>query len=134
MNWMAFIYMPDIRVGNDVYIGPQSSVIAADIGDNVMLATKVSVARGAHQHGFSRLDTPMNRQPGQPQTVKIGDDVWIGTAAVILADVAAGSIVGAGAVVTKPFEPLCILAGVPAKVIRRRGPVSEGTLPADAQA
>src|SRR5450759_1716991 len=98
--------MPDTCVGNDVYIGPQSSVIAADIGDNVMLATKVSVARGAHQHGFSRQNTPMNRQPGQPRKVKIGDDVWIGTAAVILADVAAGRVVGAGAVVTKHFEPL----------------------------
>jgi len=44
----------------------------------------------------------------------------VGAAALIMADVAEGSIVGGGAVVTKTFEPYSILAGVPAKVMRQR--------------
>ena len=64
----------------------------------------------------------MTRQPGQPKQVKIGSDVWIGTGAVVISDVAPGTIVGAGAVVTKAFEPYSILGGVPAKVIGQRQP------------
>ena len=62
----------------------------------------------------------------------IGDDVWIGTSATILADVAAGSIVGAGAVVTHTFEPYSILAGVPARLIRQRRPAERRPEPVDA--
>lgn len=58
VNWMAYIYMADTTIGEDVYIGPFSTIVSADIGDHVMLATRVSIVRGAHQHGFGRLDTP----------------------------------------------------------------------------
>ena len=120
-NWMSVIFMPGTSVGSNVYLGPFSSVIEAQIGDNVMIGTNVAVARGSRQHGFARLDIPMNRQVGQPIKPNIGDDVWIGTAAVILADVAPGSVVGAGAVVTRTFEPRTVLAGIPARVIHNRG-------------
>jgi acetyltransferase-like isoleucine patch superfamily enzyme len=125
-NWMSVIFMPDTRVGSNVHLGPFSSVIEAQIGDNVMLGTNVAVARGTRQHGFARLDIPMNLQASELKKPIIGDDCWIGTAAVILADVASGSVVGAGAVVTKTFAPRTVLAGVPARVIRNRGTMPEG--------
>jgi acetyltransferase-like isoleucine patch superfamily enzyme len=54
----------------------------------------------------------------------IGNDVWIGAGARVLADVASHSIVGAGAVVVRTFPEWCVLGGVPARVIgeRPRGP------------
>ncbi len=57
----------------------------------------------------------------------IGHDVWIGHGAVVMpgVTVGTGAIIGAGAVVTKDVEPYTIVAGVPARVIRRR--VSEAT-------
>lgn len=127
VDWMAVIFRPETQVGDTVYIGPYSSIIDADIGDDVMIGANVAVARGGRQHGFERLDIPMNRQPGQRQKVEIGGDVWIGTAAVVLAQVSRGSIVGAGAVVTKPFEAYSILGGVPARVIGRRRQIPEET-------
>ena len=120
LNWMAYIYTADSSVGDMVYIGPYSSVGWADIGDNVLIASRVTLTRGSHQHGFARLDIPMTEQPGQLQKLTIGSDVWIGTGAIIMSDVAPGTIVGAGAVVTQTFEPYAILGGVPAKVIGRR--------------
>ena len=52
----------------------------------------------------------------------IGNDVWIGCNAVICRDVTIGdgAVIAAGAVVTKDVEPYTIVAGVPAKVIKRR--------------
>jgi len=54
--------------------------------------------------------------------VTIGNDVWIGANALVMDGVALGhgAIVGAGAVVTKDVEPYCIVAGVPARTIRKR--------------
>lgn len=58
------------------------------------------------------------------QRVTIGHDVWIGRAAIVLPGraIGNGAIVGAGAVVTKDVAPYTIVAGNPARVIRRRFP------------
>jgi acetyltransferase-like isoleucine patch superfamily enzyme len=59
-------------------------------------------------------------------TPVIGNDVWIGTKAVIMPGVhiADGCIIGAGAVVTRDTEPYTIYGGVPARKIRSRGEAS----------
>lgn len=65
---------------------------------------------------------PMNgKEKMNTAPVMIEDDVWIGTRAIILKGViiGKGAIVAAGAVVTHDVPPRCIVAGVPAKVIKR---------------
>lgn len=66
---------------------------------------------------------PMNLEKHLPsKDVSIGEDCWIGMNAVILPGVSLGNrtIVGAGSVVTKSFEEgYCVIAGVPARIIRR---------------
>jgi len=56
------------------------------------------------------------------QPITIGNDVWIGSRAIILDGVCIGdgSIIAANSVVTKNVEPYCIVGGVPAKVIKNR--------------
>lgn len=56
--------------------------------------------------------------------IVIGNDVWIGFEAIILAGVTIGdgAIIGSRAVVTKDVPPYCIVGGVPAKVIKKRFP------------
>ena len=56
--------------------------------------------------------------------IVIGNDVWIGYEAVILAGVTIGdgAVIGARAVVTKDIPPYTIVGGVPAKPIRKRFP------------
>lgn len=56
------------------------------------------------------------------EPVVIGNDVWIGANAVILpgVNIGDGAVIAAGAIVTKNVEPYCIVAGNPARVLRRR--------------
>jgi acetyltransferase-like isoleucine patch superfamily enzyme len=120
VDWLAAIKTPKTRVGDNVFIGPSCWVGWADIGDEVMLGGHIVILSGAHHHHFDRLDIPMTQQQGELSQVRIGDDVWVGNGAILMADVASGSVIAAGAVVTKTFEPYSILAGVPARVIRKR--------------
>lgn len=63
-----------------------------------------------------------DRNLSRAQSVIIGNDVWFGTGAIILSGVKIGdgSIIGAGAVVTRDVPPYAIAVGVPAKVSRYR--------------
>lgn len=104
-------------VNTNVQFGASSGRLI--IGNNVMIAANV-VIRAAN-HGMAR-ELPMMAQPPRRGEVIIEDDVWIGSNAVITADVrvAKGTIVAAGAVVTRSTEPYSIVAGVPAKKIGER--------------
>jgi acetyltransferase-like isoleucine patch superfamily enzyme len=54
--------------------------------------------------------------------VHVGNDVWIGASAVVMdgVTISDGAIIAAGAIVTKDVRPYAIVAGVPAKEVRRR--------------
>lgn len=108
------------RLGANVYIGPFCQIGQADIGDETMLAAGVHVPSGPDTHGTARLDVPMRLQPGMLRTVRIGRDCWIGSTAVVMADVGEQSIVAAGAVVTSEIPARVIAGGVPAKVLKSR--------------
>jgi maltose O-acetyltransferase len=89
------------------------------IGDNVSISPEVTILTAYH-----RMDDPKFRVESRP--VVIEDHVWVGTRATILSGVklGRGSVVAAGAVVTRDVEPLQIVGGVPARPI--------GTRPAEA--
>lgn len=91
------------------------------IGDNVMMAPEVVIYTKNHQ--IARTDLPMNLQgESLPAPVVIKDDVWIGRRCMIMPGVTIGegSVIAAGAIVTKDIPPYSIAGGVPAKVIKKR--------------
>jgi acetyltransferase-like isoleucine patch superfamily enzyme len=63
---------------------------------------------------------PIRDQPGDTRRVRIGAGSWIGSHAVVLADVGRDAIVAAGSVVTRPIPDRVIAAGAPARVVRHR--------------
>jgi virginiamycin A acetyltransferase len=107
-------------IGANVYIGPRCHIGLAAIEANAMLAAGTHVTSGAQTHGFADLSRPIRDQEGVPSLVHIGAGVWIGSAAVVMADVGRDSVVGAGAVVTRPLPAGVVAAGVPARVLRSR--------------
>jgi virginiamycin A acetyltransferase len=108
------------RIGDHAYVGPGCHLGWVDIEADVLIGAGVHIPSGPYTHGTSALDVPIREQPGRKQMVHIGVSAWIGSAAIVLADVGAQTIVAAGAVVTKPLPDRVVAAGVPATVIRRR--------------
>ena len=76
-----------------------------------------------YSHIFEDPNTNIIEQGGHTRKVTIGRDCYIGMNVTILysADIGDGSVVGSGAVVVKPLEPMSIAVGNPARVIRKRG-------------
>lgn len=84
------------------------------IGDGVVISEEV-VIRDSDNHSILSDDYEMSKP------ISIGNHVWIGFRAAILKGVTVGdgSIIAAGAIVTKDVPPNCLVAGVPAKIIKR---------------
>ena len=120
IGWGTLFSKPTAELGDGVYIGSHCCLGDVRIGAETMIADGVHIPSGAGQHGTGRLDVPMRQQAGEFRTIHIGEDCWIGSGAVVLADVGEHSIVAAGAVVTKPVEPWLIVAGNPARPIGDR--------------
>ncbi len=113
---------PNIAIGDCSGIGDRSELIGkVRIGNDVMIGPQVMII--AKNHNYDRLDIPMNKQGETAKGVVIKNDIWIGARAIILdgVTVGSGSIVGAGAVVTKDVPENAIVGGVPAKLIKFRG-------------
>jgi len=110
----------DTEIGKGVYIGPNCNIGKCRIEDCCTLGSNVHIMSGRRQHCFDDPDMPVQEQGGIFEKVVIGEDTWIGNCAVIMANVGKKCIIGAGAVVTKDVEDFSIMAGNPAKLIRRR--------------
>jgi len=108
------------RLEENVYVGPRCQLGLVHLEADVLLAAGVHIPSGPHTHG-SDPSTPIRDQPGSRQMVRVGAGSWIGSNAVVLADVGRDTIVGAGAVVTTALPDRVIAAGVPARVVRARG-------------
>jgi acetyltransferase-like isoleucine patch superfamily enzyme len=110
----------DVVIGDDTRVGIHNTIIGpVIIGSHVNLAQGITVT--ALNHNFDNSDKRIDEQGVSTSQVVIGDDVWIGANAVVLPGVTIGthSIVAAGAVVTKDVPPHSLVAGVPAKIIKK---------------
>ena len=110
----------DVIIGDHTRIGLHNTIIGpVEIGNNVNLAQGITVT--ALNHNFSDTNKRIDEQGVSTTPVTIEDDVWIGANAVILPGVTIGEhcVVAAGAVVTKDVPPHSLVAGVPAKVIKK---------------
>lgn len=110
----------DVTIGNHTRVGIHCTVIGpVCIGNHVNLAQGITVT--ALNHNFADSSSKIDEQGISTKPVVIGDDVWIGANAVILPGVTIGRhvVVAAGAVVTKDVPDYSLVAGVPAKEIKK---------------
>lgn len=112
-----------LKVGDNSSIGPYAYIGCSgyiEIGNNVMMSPRVSIY--SENHVFEDVTQPMIKQGVRRSFVKIEDDCWIASNAVILAGVTIGkgSVVAAGSIVTKDVPPYSVVGGNPAKIIKTR--------------
>ena len=125
-----FSGIENIEVGNHVVIGTEAMIMTTRakviMGDYVFFAPKVSIVTGDHRYdliGKYMLNVKdADKRMEDDQDVIFEGDNWIGTSVIILKGVTVGkgSIVAAGSIVTKNVPPYSIVAGVPARVIKKR--------------
>jgi acetyltransferase-like isoleucine patch superfamily enzyme len=108
---------PDIKIHDGVYLGPRCDIGRAVIGRNCVIGSNVHIVSGRHQHGFDDLKTPIRDQAGTFDRVCIGEDCWIGNAAVVCAHIGAHCVIGAGSVVLEPVPDYAVVGGNPATVL-----------------
>ena len=116
------------------FCGYDCDIVCADIGAFTSIANGVILGGGRHPMEWAAMSPVFYegrdsvtakysehlRPP--PERVVVGNDVWIGRNAIVLPGVTIGdgAVIGAGSVVSRSVEPYSIVAGVPAREIRKR--------------
>lgn len=111
----------EIEIGDNTHFAPYGVAYGPlKVGNNCAFAAHVVLASVGHSYHDASI--PMVQLPAQSKKIIIKDNVWLGANAVVVGGVTigTGSIIGAGAVVTKDVAPYSVMGGVPAKLIRKR--------------
>jgi acetyltransferase-like isoleucine patch superfamily enzyme len=116
---------PLLRIGSRCVIGRGSHIIAhhsIEIGDDVFTGPYVYITD--QNHGYADPEVPIGRQWPTNLAVSIGPGTWLGAGAIILpgASIGRNVVVGAGAVVRGVVPDRCVVAGVPARIVREYVP------------
>lgn len=113
----------NISIGKETFIGSDVCITGPGdirIGERCLIAAHCGIY--ANNHRFENIDQPIQSQGISRQGIFIDDDCWLGHAVTVLdgVTIGKGSVIGAGAVVTKDIPPYSVAVGVPAKVIKKR--------------
>ena len=117
--------VPVLRIGDRCVIGRGSHIVAhqsLSIGDDVFTGPYVYITD--QNHGYDDPDEPIGRQMPTNAAVQIGSGSWLGAGAVVLPGACIGRnvVVAAGSVVRGTVPDQCVVAGVPARVVRQYVP------------
>jgi acetyltransferase-like isoleucine patch superfamily enzyme len=112
-----------VRIGEGTFLNMGVMVAAenlVEIGDHCMLANGCFVTDSSHR--YDDPERPITWQGFQSKgPTRIGENCWLGANVVVTSGVSIGErcVVGANSVVTKDVEPFSIVAGAPARTIRK---------------
>ncbi len=112
----------EIQIGDDFFMGNYCHLSSnLSIGNDVMFASFVSCVGGDHK--IDNIETTINKSGRDIfKTTVINNNVWIGHSVVLMhgVTIGEGAVVAAGSIVTKDVPNNTIVAGNPAKIIRKR--------------
>src|SRR5215813_14403578 len=119
-----------LRIGDRCVIGRGSHIVAhhsIDIGDDVFTGPYVYITD--QNHSYADPDVPIGRQWPVNRAVRIGAGTWLGTGVIVLPGSVIGRnvVVAAGSVVRGEISDRCVVAGVPARVVKDFSPDSGWT-------
>lgn len=115
----SFFSKRSVNIGDFVYIGEYCIIGSAIIKEKVLIASRVSVLSGKHQHGDANSSSD-DRTENLYTTITIGRGSWIGEGAILMDDVGDNCIIGSGSVVTRKIPDNTVAVGNPAKIIKQK--------------
>lgn len=110
----------ETTIGQHCGIGTSAMIGLAHIGDKSAIGNNVSLISGGMQHDFSDPSKGPLEIDGVYNCLEIGEKVFIGERSVVMANIGASSIVGAGSVVAKDVPEKTVVVGNPARIVKRR--------------
>lgn len=120
------------RIEANVYIGTYTLVGSAWIRGGCLIGSRVSLLSVGRHHELDEDGHWTAFDPRRMRMLNIAEDVWIGEGAIVMADLGARSMVAAGSVVAAPVPSETLVAGNPARFIRKlERPGWRATSPAD---
>eukprot|EP00439_Symbiodinium_sp_Y106_P089341 s1_g1877.t1 len=124
-TWDSGTRVGEINIGDFVLISPGNQIIASEritIGSNTMIASGCYISDSDWHDTYDRTAELDKHAP-----VTLGENVWIGSRAIVGKGVTIGenSIIGAGSVVTRDIPANVVAAGNPAKVLKSLDPAKE---------
>lgn len=111
-------YPANLRIGKYSWVGDHANLYCVD---KIRIGAHAVISEGAYictaEHDIADAKFELKTAP-----IEIGDNAWIGARAIVLPGrkIGEGAVVAAGAVVTKDVEPWTVVAGNPARVVRKR--------------
>ncbi len=116
-----------LEIGENCKMNDRVHIVAHEsvrIGDNVLMASNIFItdtSHGSFAEGASAPDVAPDDRPLVTKPTRIGDNVWIGEGVCVMPGVTIGDgcTIGANSVVTKSVPANTVVAGVPARAIRR---------------
>jgi len=124
--WITAPSSARVRIGAGTFLNMGAMIAAQElvqIGDHCMLANGCFVSDSSHR--YDDPERPITWQGFQSKgPTRIGDNCWLGAHCVVTSGVTIGErcVIGANSVVTKDVEPYSIVAGAPAKLVRKVEP------------
>ena len=129
--WTDDISKAEIIIGSMCSFGGYNHITCCNrivIGDNCLTGKWVTITDNSHgDTDLNSLRIPPRKRPIVSKgPVVIGNNVWIGDKATVLPGVTIGdgAVIAANAVVTKNVPPFCIVAGIPARIVKCSDPSS----------
>ena len=127
---ILFNRLKGVKIGQHVYIGPR---VQLDFlyPKRILIEDYVSIGMGsmifAHSNPTCSLHIKRNYYPRKVASTTIRRGAWIAPGNIILAGVTIGenSVTGAGSVVSKNVEPYTVVAGNPAKIVKKLDPIKD---------
>lgn len=105
-------------VEDDVYLGSYALVGCARLRRGCLVGSRASIVSGGRLHELGEDGHWDAFDPRRLEQIDVGEDVWIGEGAIVMAPVGERSVVAAGAVVSAPVAPGVVVAGNPARFAR----------------
>jgi virginiamycin A acetyltransferase len=111
-----------VVIERDVYIGPYALIASSRLREGCLIGSRVSVLSGGALHSLGPSGRWLPSDLSKIVQIEVGAGAWIGEAAIVIANIGPGAMAAAGSVVACAVPARVVVAGNPARMIRKLDP------------